>query len=64
MDGIRAVENRTIAGKIIVYPMLHDVGLTPLAELPKRFPSVAEKLDNGKWTREAERELLRVAGGS
>ena len=63
-DGIAAVENRTMAGKIIVYPMLHDVGLIPLAELHKRFPTVAEKLDNGKWTREAERELLRVAGGS
>jgi len=63
-DGIAAVENRTLAGKIIVYPMLHDVGLVPLAELHTRFPTVAEKLDNGKWTREAERELLRVAGGS
>lgn len=63
-DGIAAVENRSMAGKIIVYPMLHDVGLIPLAELPTRFPTVAEKLDNGKWTREAERELLRVAGGS
>ena len=63
-DGIAAVENRTMAGKIIVYPMLHDVGLIPLAELPQRFPTVAEKLDNGKWTREAEQELLRVAGGS
>jgi threonine dehydrogenase-like Zn-dependent dehydrogenase len=63
-DGIAAVEHRTLAGKIIVYPMLHHVGLIPLAQLHERFPTVAEKLDNGKWTREAERELLRVAGGS
>jgi hypothetical protein len=63
-EGIAAVENRTMAGKIIVYPMLHDVGLTPLAELRTRFPTVAEKLDNGKWTREAEQELLCVAGGT
>ncbi len=62
-DGIAAVEHRTLAGKIIVYPMLHELGLVPLAELPQRLPTVAEKLDNGKWTREAERELLRVAGG-
>ena len=62
-DGIAAVENRTLAGKIIVYPMLHDVGLIPLAELERHFPTVAERLDGGKWTREAERELLRVAGG-
>ena len=37
-DGIAAVENRTLAGKIIVYPMLHDVGLIPLAELEQTFP--------------------------
>jgi len=63
-DGIAAVENRTLAGKIIVYPMLHDLGLIPLTDLQKRFPSVADKLDHGKWTRAAERELLRVAGGN
>lgn len=60
-DGIAAVENRTLAGKIIVYPMLHSLGLTPLSELPKKFPSVAAKLDNGRWCKAAEQELLRVA---
>jgi len=63
-EGIAAVEDRSMAGKIIVYPMLHDVGLIPLTELDKHFQTVAEKLDNGKWTREAEQELLRVAGGN
>ena len=63
-DGIAAVENRSLAGKIIVYPMLHDLGLIPLAELRKHLPTVAEKLDDGKWTREAERELLRAASGN
>ncbi|MBC8875553.1 MAG: alcohol dehydrogenase catalytic domain-containing protein [Planctomycetes bacterium] len=63
-EGIAAVENRTMAGKIIVYPMLHDVGLIPLTELDKHFPTVIGKLENGKWNREAERELLRVAGGN
>jgi hypothetical protein len=61
IKGIDAVENRTLAGKIIVYPMLHDLDLIPLPELEKRFPSVAGKLNNGEWTREAEEELLRVA---
>ncbi len=61
IDGIACVENRTLAGKIIVYPMLHDLGLIPLNELGDRFPSVAAKLEGGKWTREAEQELLRVA---
>ena len=63
-DGIAAVENRTLAGKIIVYPMLHDLGLTPLAELAGKFPSVAAKLDRGAWTKDAETELLRVAGSA
>ncbi|TVS13733.1 MAG: alcohol dehydrogenase [Planctomycetaceae bacterium] len=63
IEGIAAVEHRTLAGKIIVYPMLHDIGLIPLAQLDQHFPSVAEKLDNGKWTPQAEQELLRVAGG-
>jgi hypothetical protein len=61
-DGIAAVENRTLAGKIIVYPMLHDMGLIPLVDLHKKFPTVAAKLDNGQWTKAAEQELLQVAG--
>lgn len=61
--GIAAVENRTLAGKIIVYPMLHDVGLLPLADLHQHFPTVAAKLDHGQWTKAAEDELLRVAAG-
>jgi hypothetical protein len=41
--------------------MLHDLGLTPLTELAKKFPTVAAKLDDGKWTKASEAELLRVA---
>src|SRR5262249_50074240 len=60
-DGIAASENRTLAGKIIIYPMLHDVGLIPLSDLHKHFPTVAARLDKGSWTKSAEQELLRVA---
>jgi threonine dehydrogenase-like Zn-dependent dehydrogenase len=60
-DGLAAVENRTLAGKIIVYPMLHDLPLTPLSTLATAYPSVAAKLDSGRWTKAAEEELLRVA---
>ena len=63
-DGIAAVENRTLAGKIIVYPMLHDVPLIPLSELKDKFPTVAAKLTDGQWNPEAERELLAVAGAA
>lgn len=60
IDGIRAVENRTMAGKILVYPQLHETPLIPLAELGEHYPSVAEKLTGGVWTRQAEQELLKV----
>jgi threonine dehydrogenase-like Zn-dependent dehydrogenase len=60
IDGIRAVENRTIAGKIIIYPMLHDMPLTTLQDLETRHPSVHARLRNGQWTAEAEKELLNA----
>ncbi|NOZ21214.1 MAG: alcohol dehydrogenase catalytic domain-containing protein [Planctomycetes bacterium] len=62
-DGMAAVENRTLAGKIIVYPALHDVGLIPLHDMHDHYPTVAAKLDNGQWTKAAETELLAVAKG-
>lgn len=60
--GIDAVENRTLAGKIMVYPWLKDVGLVPLKDLAQTYPSVAAKLDGGAWCKAAEDELKRVAG--
>ncbi|MDR3691453.1 MAG: alcohol dehydrogenase catalytic domain-containing protein [Fimbriimonas sp.] len=60
-DGLAAVENRTLDGKIIVYPFIHEVGLVSLVDLPNQFPTVAAKLRNGQWCKEAEEEFLRVA---
>jgi threonine dehydrogenase-like Zn-dependent dehydrogenase len=60
--GVAAVENRTLAGKIMVYPWLRDIGLIPLSELSKHYPTVAAKLDGGKWCKSAEDELKKVAG--
>ncbi|HBF35545.1 TPA: alcohol dehydrogenase, partial [Candidatus Sumerlaeota bacterium] len=59
-DGIGAVEKRTLSGKIIVYPQLHNLGLTPLATIAQALPTVAALLNNGKWTKAAEEELLKV----
>jgi len=59
-EGIRAVENRSIAGKIIVYPACRGLGLVRLEELNEKMPEVAECLDNGLWTRQAEKTLLEV----
>jgi len=57
-EGIRAVENRSIAGKIVVYPACRDMGLITLEELKEKMPPVAARLNNGLWTKEAEEKLL------
>jgi len=61
-DGIRAVENRTIAGKIMVYPACHGLGLTPLEYLNEKMPEVAKNLHDGLWTKQAEQKLLEKYG--
>ena len=61
IDGIRAVKNRTLSGKIIVYPSLEKLPLLTLPEVCRQYPMVADKLDHGIWTKEAEQELLKVA---
>jgi threonine dehydrogenase-like Zn-dependent dehydrogenase len=59
-DGIRAVENRSIAGKIVVYPACKDLPLVPLDKMNEKMPQVAECLNDGLWTREAEQKLLEL----
>jgi len=56
--GIRAVENRSIAGKIIVYPACKGLSLVLLEQLNEKMPEVAKCLNNGLWTRAAEQKLL------
>ena len=59
-DGIRAVENRSIAGKIMVYPACHSLGLTRLEELHQKMPVVAKQLSDGMWNKAAEDTLLEI----
>jgi len=63
MEGIRAIETRGIAGKIIVYPSCQGLGLVRLEELRHRLPAVAAGLKEGLWTRAAEEELLAAWNG-
>jgi len=58
VEGIRAVENRLIAGKILVYPACQGLGLTRLEDLRDKLPDVAASLKGGLWTIEAEKRLL------
>jgi threonine dehydrogenase-like Zn-dependent dehydrogenase len=59
IDGIKAVENRTIHGKIVVYPQLADLELISLDKLTQKLPDVAKNLDNGFWCKKAEDALLK-----
>jgi threonine dehydrogenase-like Zn-dependent dehydrogenase len=63
-DALESVRARTSGGKIVIYPQLPDVGLVTLSQLEARYPSVADKLAAGMWTRAAEDELLGLAGGA
>ena len=60
-NGIKAVKEQTFPGKIVIYPNIADLPLTPLAELEEKLPTVYAKLKDGReWTNEAEAELLRL----
>jgi threonine dehydrogenase-like Zn-dependent dehydrogenase len=61
-DALAAVESRTSVGKIVVYPALPDLGTMRLRDLAERYPTVGAAMGDGRWTRAAEQELLRVAG--
>jgi len=59
-DGLRAVNAAVFPGKVVVFPHIKDLPLTPLPDLEDRLPSVYARLKDGReWTREAEEELLR-----
>jgi threonine dehydrogenase-like Zn-dependent dehydrogenase len=60
-DGLRAVEEAVFPGKIVIYPHIQELPLTPLADLKHKLPTVYAKLKDGReWTIEAEEELLHV----
>ena len=60
-EGLQAVKEGWFPGKTLIFPLIHDLPLTPLAELEQSYPTVYTKLKDGKfWTQEAEEELLRL----
>ncbi len=65
-EGLAAVKEGRFTGKTLIFPLIHDLPLTPLKELETVLPTVYSKLQDGKfWTKEAEEELLRIKlGGS
>jgi hypothetical protein len=60
-DGLKAVKEATLAGKVVIYPNIKEMPLTPLPELKEKMPSVYALLNQrGEWTNEAEAEFLRL----
>jgi threonine dehydrogenase-like Zn-dependent dehydrogenase len=60
-DGLKAVKDATLAGKVVIYPNIKEMPLTPLTEFKDKFPSVYARLNElGEWTQAAEEEFLRL----
>jgi threonine dehydrogenase-like Zn-dependent dehydrogenase len=60
-NGIQAVSEGRFPGKVVIYPHIIGLGLTPLPDLRQRLPQVYARLGPGEaWTVEAEDELLRL----
>ncbi len=58
-EGMNAVQEGAVPGKIIIYPQIEGLPLTRLDELHEALPQVAAKLGPGSmWTNEAELALL------
>lgn len=58
-DGLTGVAESAFPGKIVIYPHIQGLPLTPLTELKNTLPEVAAKLGTDDvWTDEAEQALL------
>ncbi len=60
-DGYEAVRDAKLPGKVVIFPQIKELPLTPLPELKDKLPTVYARLKNGKeWTVEAEQEFLEL----
>ncbi len=62
-QGLKAVAEGRITNKVVLYPQLPQLPLTLVEDLPGVVdfsPQVQESLKQGRWTREAEDELLEA----
>jgi threonine dehydrogenase-like Zn-dependent dehydrogenase len=58
-EGLEAVKEGRFAGKIVIYPQIPELPLTPLEKLQDVLPEVAAKLGpRHTWTNEAELALI------
>jgi len=60
-DGVVAVRDAKYAGKVVIFPQIENLPLTPIAGLKEKMPTVYAKLKDGRdWTVEAETEFLEL----
>jgi threonine dehydrogenase-like Zn-dependent dehydrogenase len=60
-DGLQALINATFPGKVVIFPNIRELPLTPVSDLGEILPEVGAKLKDGRtWTKEAEREFLAL----
>ncbi len=60
-DGLHAVQDAVFPGKVVIFPHIRPLPLTPLGNLKTVLPTVYAKLRDGQeWTNEAEEEFLRL----
>ncbi len=60
-DGLKAVEDAVFPGKVVIFPHIKEMPLTPLPDLKDVLPTVYAKLRDGReWTPEAEEEFLKL----
>jgi len=61
IEGLVAVSEGRFAGKVVIYPQISHLPLTPLPGLKTALPNSYRRLADGReWTLEAEEELLRT----
>jgi threonine dehydrogenase-like Zn-dependent dehydrogenase len=60
-DGLHALKDASFPGKVVIFPHIKEMPLTPLTDLKDKLPTVYARLRNGReWTIEAEEEFLRL----
>lgn len=60
-EGMLATKEGRFTGKIIIYPHIRGMALTPIQDLKHSLPNVYAKFtDSVFWNRDAEEELLRT----
>ena len=59
--GLRAVRDGAFSGKVVIFPNIKPLPLTPLPDLKGTLPTVYARLKDGReWTVEAEEEFLQM----